>query len=869
MPPSRSASLSTNASNNTPSSTSGPSSGSAAPDPTPRPPRKLNRTGPQLKRNAACLPCRRRRIKCDAAKPYCSSCLRSYHFLRRTQPDLERDRKGIQCCYDLEDDEGWPDGVGDAKKDERIKSLEEKVAELERALQAASSTPEAPSSTDSTAVPLSSVTFTQPFPAFTDVHAPFSGPFDLAGPSHLSGSGGGFPLDTSHPSPRTWNGSSEPEQILNGMVDQFLPPGFMPPALPPQTGMGGGVSVTLDTGLVGGQYQEANGRHLGQDQGEQVQAGAGAGNMPGMMDGGMFVGEAGSMGGAMLNVLWPGWPSTLPLPSVVEHLVDTFFTHVPSIARIIHRQTFLRRLALPPTHPDFPQRSLLHAICAVASRWSASVHVRSIPDVVAKADEDARRLNGRGVMDDPKEEACFSERNGRYAVMYMRYQCLSGRGLMDILQAMLVMCHWDQCNSAWLDAWILIGSATRLAICLGLMSEDHQRGPPALRRSILGPPRDGAEREERRATVYTVMCYDSVSSMSSGWPGCMPLEELTVPMPSSRLSFETRELISPNVQTAQSSDLYERHPVEDGFVMLIKSKILLSRVARFTRLCRGMCPEQKMAGRGFPEFRVLDRDLLTFNMSFPPSLREPVQYMRGYAKGIDSDLVSAHLVHRIAAIHLHEPFADPNNPKCVSAARLLTEARGCLAVVYSLSGVSADVSYSISPISSWFFFSAARALLLFYQRALEHRNMEAARSFHSEISKFKNVLSSLATRNALASRHWVTLEMMTRRIEGEALGHPIINGDFSGLSQNQQDHAAGDIVAAIEGIEPTHPDSMLVVDHLRGEKGGDLRDLSVQELLDEKRGFVRLRVNDRGVSGAGGGMWRGGQVGVEGHVGRL
>lgn len=65
--------------------------------------RKLNRTLPQLKRNAACTTCKRRRVRCDSAKPHCASCVKHFAFLARTQPDPERDRRGVQCIY--EDDE--------------------------------------------------------------------------------------------------------------------------------------------------------------------------------------------------------------------------------------------------------------------------------------------------------------------------------------------------------------------------------------------------------------------------------------------------------------------------------------------------------------------------------------------------------------------------------------------------------------------------------------------------------------------------------------------------------------------------------------------------------------------------------------------
>lgn len=100
----------------------GPSASGGSPqkDAQPRKHRKLNRSAHQLKRNAACIPCRRRRIKCDAGRPHCASCTRSFHFLQRTNPDAERDSAGIQCFYE-DDDE---DGAG-AGEDQSSQSLQQ------------------------------------------------------------------------------------------------------------------------------------------------------------------------------------------------------------------------------------------------------------------------------------------------------------------------------------------------------------------------------------------------------------------------------------------------------------------------------------------------------------------------------------------------------------------------------------------------------------------------------------------------------------------------------------------------------------------------------------------------------------------------
>lgn len=44
---------------------------------------------------------------------------------------------------------------------------------------------------------------------------------------------------------------------------------------------------------------------------------------------------------------------------------------MPNIPRLLHRARFFSRLALPPTHANFPHPSLIHAICAAAAAWCA------------------------------------------------------------------------------------------------------------------------------------------------------------------------------------------------------------------------------------------------------------------------------------------------------------------------------------------------------------------------------------------------------------------------------------------------------------------------------------------------------------------
>ncbi|KAI0286941.1 hypothetical protein BGY98DRAFT_942832 [Russula aff. rugulosa BPL654] len=85
-----------------------------------------------LRRNQACLTCRKRKLRCDAARPHCATCVKQWHaqisvppppgYAHPTEP---------QCSYDPV--EGLP-LAADADPIDKIRELEEQVATLTRRL---------------------------------------------------------------------------------------------------------------------------------------------------------------------------------------------------------------------------------------------------------------------------------------------------------------------------------------------------------------------------------------------------------------------------------------------------------------------------------------------------------------------------------------------------------------------------------------------------------------------------------------------------------------------------------------------------------------------------------------------------------------
>jgi hypothetical protein len=72
------------------------------------------------------------------------------------------------------------------------------------------------------------------------------------------------------------------------------------------------------------------------------------------------------------NLFWPNWPTSLPSPKLVYNLCDIFFSKKWLCEGIVNKEKFFKGLACPPHHQSFPHVSLLHAVCAVATKFVAS-----------------------------------------------------------------------------------------------------------------------------------------------------------------------------------------------------------------------------------------------------------------------------------------------------------------------------------------------------------------------------------------------------------------------------------------------------------------------------------------------------------------
>lgn len=159
-------------------------------------------------------------------------------------------------------------------------------------------------------------------------------------------------------------------------------------------------------------------------------------------------------------------------------------------------------------------------------------------------------------------------------------------------------------------AWMVSGVPPRLISSIGLgrrnIVESHQPG-------LLQPPIDDIQREERLATIWMAFFVDASFAIHLNWAQSMNLEDIKCQLPAGTVEFCQATIMS-NPQTGHDLDLLTSHPIDDTFVLSIKSAILLTKAARWVRTWqqRVITPGDQYEGLKSVEFVVLEAGVVEF-----------------------------------------------------------------------------------------------------------------------------------------------------------------------------------------------------------------------------------------------------------------
>ncbi|WVW83215.1 hypothetical protein I302_105233 [Kwoniella bestiolae CBS 10118] len=473
----------------------------------------------------------------------------------------------------------------------------------------------------------------------------------------------------------------------------------------------------------------------------------------------------------LMDLFWPGWPINLPEPNVVNDLIEAFFDLVPNLPRVLHRARFLSRMALPPTHSNFPHPALIHAVCAAAAAWCS-------PEIYEKStrgkgrdffDTTGAGMYGNDVLGSQgkgsKANLTFGLRQASFAKEAVQEGLNTGNRLFDVVRAMIILCRVFIDDTRMLECWAYGGLVSRMLLPLGLNVRSAEL---SLKSVMLPPPADALEREERRAAVWMAFYHDTIASSASGWGTSMSLDELTVPLPVSFKDFEMgHETMEPNPQDLESPDFWVKHPVPDSFVMVVKASVLMNRVNKFARRWknRHMKDNDDFDGLYKPEFREIANSIACLQMSFPATLRN-VGKLTAKRK-LDIDLIAAQMLPHAAIICLHEPFADLYDPSDQAARRMLGATQAIVSIVQQLASVFGENGLNFTSVmhssASVCLVTSARTSLLFLRHALNVGDMAAAQSHRTDCEMIRMALSQFGLKFKIGHHHSQLIEYFLDR----------------------------------------------------------------------------------------------------------
>lgn len=445
------------------------------------------------------------------------------------------------------------------------------------------------------------------------------------------------------------------------------------------------------------------------------------------------------------------WPKNLPSPAVLEHLIDIFFQCEPQISRILHRDTLLARVALPPAHPDFPFAGLLHAICAAAAPHTAVA--TNVPP------HQIEGLRQRHIATGADLESCedFATAQMEAAERTVRHKtgaCMLGSGsfIFDVTRANMILAICYLNKGVALRSWIMSATPVRLIHALEITNRNLRTGgkPP-----IMGAPATDREREERLATIWLTYMYDVGFAVNACWTPIFSLDTIYNPLPTSASEFSKKQHLGAgmqgNPQTAHEADVMVHHPVHDAFVLAVKASMLFGRVSKWlgTWKQRHVRPGDAQDALSSPSFVQLNAEIMAFQLSVPAPLKNIYRLVdSGDNSPFNADLLSLHIFPNTALLLLHEPLIDWKGPEN-SAMRQVQKSFEAIVGLLHLIPSQLDLSHVLTPLLIFCLFTTGRIITLFIGRAGQEEAYGHSMRWKTDLSVIQNVMERYGTKHSI------------------------------------------------------------------------------------------------------------------------
>ncbi|KAK0369145.1 binuclear zinc transcription factor [Colletotrichum limetticola] len=363
-----------------------------------------------------------------------------------------------------------------------------------------------------------------------------------------------------------------------------------------------------------------------------------------------------------------------PSQDVIEFLTRTYFEKWQYAAPMLHPTRYTMSLYLPP-HMQ-PPMCLQYIVMASGAEVAKTHRQLAMPFYHrAKAYVEADEMRG----------------DGQFFATVAHAQCWTLIANFEAQQLYFAQASMSLCR------------AIRIGQMLGLHRVDGE-GVDAM--SLLPPPQDWSEAEERRRTWWVIYCSDRLVGGSTGWPVMINQQDITTHLPASETAFETG--VEEQTSPLTSILLQEGRGFSAFAGRVLAAASFFQAFQHSTRTLPDDDLTDLRTSRNWKRHREIDNDLVGLLAALPDDLTLPQNIQSRNATFVNAIIhTSVILLHRSALARIGSSGLPEHMAK-QSQARLICAAEEILNIIRMMP----DITHTLkNPIMNFSIYTASLVFL--------------------------------------------------------------------------------------------------------------------------------------------------------------
>ncbi|KAF7314584.1 Fungal-trans domain-containing protein [Mycena kentingensis (nom. inval.)] len=414
-------------------------------------------------------------------------------------------------------------------------------------------------------------------------------------------------------------------------------------------------------------------------------------------------------------------------PVELEELVLNFLDHCTQFGFFLRIQTF-RVSALGRTGAR-PSPALMHAVYL----WA--VHLCGRPNLTAmyEATYLSRALRSVVVSLSSGSSGSAGSGGGHNTPTHTHGQppsMISTSAIIQTIQAEVLLAHYFFRTTRFLEGKYHLSAAMSLVLSSGLHrlrsseSAGASGGWLGTTAPILAPPQDAVEDMERIAAFWTVLTMNNCWTTADGSASNIaystlcaneaPEARIDTPWPvelnSDHLDISTTALPELSFGTVTAFLANQPDSATSLPALHAKAAILFEQASRLAAEYRPQLPASR-ASQFYTSFNAMDALIERFTQSLPG-----LDTRRSIDMAQTRDLFLVHVLARVAAIQLHNPFVDATLGTTGSRRRAMDAARAVVADAAAVAGMVGEFGF-VDPIMGTLLMATAQVFIAELRRS--------------------------------------------------------------------------------------------------------------------------------------------------------